>query len=161
MVQEYIAESYPEYTSGITIDKRGEYVMSSVSIKKTLKSGQTYKAFIDDYEDVRKPSEKAGITLGGIGPINIQGKVVGGSLKIFEINPRFSATCPMRSVAGINEPDIVYRNSVLDEEIRMMEYKRLVCMRYWNEVYTTFETYEELLHTGAISGNDSFTSDYF
>jgi carbamoyl-phosphate synthase large subunit len=161
ILQEYMDQNHIEYTSGITIDRRGRYVMSSVSIQKTLKGGQTYKAFIDDYEDVRKPSEEAGLRLGGTGAINIQAKLVGGRLKIFEINPRFSATCPMRAVAGINEPDIVYRNSVLGEEIRLKEYKRLVCMRYWNEVYTTFPTYEELLRTGAVGSNDSFTSNYF
>ncbi len=161
MLQEFIDENHAEYTSGITIDSRGEYVMSSVSIQKTLKGGQTYKALIDDYEDVRKPSEEAGLRLGGIGAINIQAKLVRGRLKIFEINPRFSATCPMRSIAGVNEPDIVYRNTVLGEEIKLKEYKRLVCMRYWNEVYITFQTYEELLRTGAVGPNDSLISDYF
>lgn len=161
ILQEFIDENHAEYTSGITIDRRGEYVMSSVSIQKTLKGGQTYKALIDDYEDVRKPSEEAGMKLGGIGAINIQAKLVRGRLKIFEINPRFSATCPMRSVAGVNEPDIVYRNAVLGEEIKLKEYKRLVCMRYWNEVYISFHTYEGLLRTGAVGPNDSLISDYF
>jgi carbamoyl-phosphate synthase large subunit len=161
IIQEFIDENHAEYTSGVTIDRRGEYVMSSVSIQKTLKGGQTYKALIDDYEDVRKPSEEVGMKLGGIGAINIQAKLVRGRLKIFEINPRFSATCPMRSVAGVNEPDIVYRNTVLGEEIKLKEYKRLVCMRYWNEVYISFHTYEGLLRTGAIGPNDSLISDYF
>ena len=161
ILQEFIDESHAEYTSGVTIDRGGEYVMSSVSIQKTLKGGQTYKAFIDDYEDVRKPSEVAGLRLGGIGAINIQAKLVRGRLKIFEINPRFSATCPMRSVAGVNEPDIVYRNTVLGEEIKLKEYKRLVCMRYWNEVYISFHTYEGLLRTGTVGSNDSLISDYF
>ena len=161
MLQEFIDENHAEYTSGITIDRHGEYVMSSISIQKTLKGGQTYKALIDDYEDVRKPSEEVGLRLGGIGAINIQAKLVGRRLKIFEINPRFSATCPMRSVAGVNEPDIVYRNTVLGEEIKSEEYKRLVCMRYWNEVYITFPTYEELLRSGAVGPNDSLIPDYF
>ncbi len=161
ILQEYLDDNHAEFTSGITIDKDGEYVMSSVCIKKTLKGGQTYKAFIDDFEEVRKPSEETALKLGGIGAINIQAKLVEGRLKIFEINPRFSATCPMRSVAGINEPDIVYRNSVLGEEIKLKEYKRLVCMRYWNEVYITFRTYEQLMRSGSVGDNDSFVSDYF
>ncbi|MGC2668472.1 MAG: ATP-grasp domain-containing protein [Candidatus Nitrosopolaris sp.] len=161
LLQEYLNESHTEYTSGVTIDRFGKYVMSSVSIQKILKNGQTYKAFIDDYKEVRRSSEEAALKLGARGAINIQAKLIENKPKIFEINPRFSATCPMRSVAGINEPDIVFRNSVLGEEIKVRSYSRLVCMRYWNEVYTDFPTYENLTSTGTLGANDSFTLNYF
>jgi len=161
LLQEYLNGNNTEYTSGVTIDRFGKYVMSSVSIQKTLKNGQTYKAFIDDYREVRRSSEEAALKLGGSGAINIQAKLMEDRPKIFEINPRFSATCPMRSVAGINEPDIVFRNSVLGEEIKVKSYRRLVCMRYWNEVYTDFPTYEKLTSTGTVEDNDSFTLNYF
>ncbi|HET7148095.1 MAG TPA: ATP-grasp domain-containing protein [Candidatus Nitrosopolaris sp.] len=161
LLQEYLNENNTEYTSGVTIDRFGKYVMSSVSIQKTLKNGQTYKAFIDDHKEVRRSSEEAALKLGGRGAINIQAKLVEDKPKIFEINPRFSATCPMRSVAGINEPDIVFRNTILGEEIRVRSYRRLVCMRYWNEVYTDFSTYENLTSTGTVGSNDSFTLNYF
>lgn len=161
LLQEYLNGNNIEYTSGITIDRFGKYVMSSVSIQKTIKNGQTYKALIDDYKEIRRASEEAAMKLGGIGAINIQVKIVGNKPKIFEINPRFSATCPMRSVAGINEPDIVFRNSILGEEINIRSYRRLVCMRYWNEVYTDFRTYERVRSTGKIGENNSFTLNYF
>jgi carbamoyl-phosphate synthase large subunit len=161
LLQEYLNENNAEYTSGVTIDRFGKYVMSSVSIQKILKNGQTYKAFIDDYKEVRRSSEEAALKLGARGAINIQAKLIENKPKIFEINPRFSATCPMRSVAGINEPDIVFRNSVLGEEIKVRSYSRLVCMRYWNEVYTDFPTYENLTSTGTLGANDSFTLNYF
>jgi carbamoyl-phosphate synthase large subunit len=161
MLQEFLNGDNIEYTSGVTVDRFGKYVMSSVSIRKTVKNGQTYKAFIDDYREVRKSSEEAAIKLGGRGSINIQSKLVGNKPKIFEINPRFSATCPMRSAAGINEPDIVFRNSVLGEEIRVKRYRKLVCMRYWNEVYTDFPTYEKVRSTGRVGNNSSFTLNYF
>src|SRR3712207_7528109 len=50
------------------------------------------------------------------GAINIQAKLHGDKPVIFEVNPRFSASCPIRAVAGINEPDIVFRNTILKEE---------------------------------------------
>jgi carbamoyl-phosphate synthase large subunit len=161
LLQEYLKGDNIEYTSGVTVDSFGKYVMSSVSIRKTVKSGATYKAFIDDYREVRRSSEEAAIKLGGRGSINIQAKLVGNKPKIFEINPRFSATCPMRSAAGINEPDIVFRNFVLGEEIRPKRYRKLVCMRYWNEVYIDFPTYEKVRSTGRIGSNSSFTLNYF
>lgn len=161
LLQEFLNGDNIEYTSGVTVDRFGKYVMSSVSMRKTVKNGQTYKAFIDDYREVRRSSEEAAIKFGGIGPVNIQAKLVENKLKIFEINPRFSATCPMRSAAGINEPDIVFRNFVLGEEIRVKRYRKLVCMRYWNEVYTDFPTYEKVRSTGRVGNNTSFTLNYF
>jgi carbamoyl-phosphate synthase large subunit len=73
-------------------------------------------------------------------------------MKVFEINPRFSATCPLRSYAGINEPDLVFRNTVFNEKIEKISTRvRLVCMRYWNEVYIDHSTYERLKTTGSVN----------
>jgi carbamoyl-phosphate synthase large subunit len=162
--------------------------MSSISIKKYLKGGQTYKAFIDDYPNVRISAEKIAEKLGVTGAVNIQAKYVpddekttsarttaehesrsldislqSGRLKTFEINPRFSATCPLRSYAGINEPDIVIRNAVFDEKIeKVNSYRRLVCMRYWN-VYVDLADFEKLKNTGLIRQGlkNSNTPTYF
>ena len=136
--------------------------MSSISIRKIVKSGQTYKAFIDNFESIRRSAEKVALRLGARGAINIQAKIQGNEPKVFEINPRFSATCPIRSAAGINEPDIVFRNSVLDENIKLDAYRRLVCMRYWNEVYVQYATFEKTSNLGRVEeDNNSFIIDYF
>ena len=140
IIQEYLGPN-DEFTTGVCIDHLGKYVMSSVSIKKILKNGQTYKAFIDDYSDVRTQSERIALKLGAVGAINIQSKFSKGANKVFEINPRLSATCAMRAAAGINEPDLLFRNFVLDESIKIDDYEKLVCMRYWEEVYIEKEKY--------------------
>ena len=153
-----------EFTSGVTVDRSGKYVMSSISIRKIVKSGQTYKAFIDSFENIRRSAEEVALKLGARGAINIQAKLKGSEPKIFEINPRFSATCPMRSAAGINEPDIVFRNTILGEDIRIDGYQRLVCLRYWNEVYVPHATYENIYYTGkleTVDDNNSFILNYF
>ena len=87
--------------------------------------------------------------------------MIKGKPKIFEINARFSATTPLRAVAGINEPDIVFRNMVLGEKIRMKEYKKLVCMRYWNEVYIPYSIYKKTEHDKKTERANSFIPDYF
>jgi carbamoyl-phosphate synthase large subunit len=158
VLQKYL--SGDEFTTGVTIDRNCRYVMSSISIKKTIKHGQTYKAFIDDYYDVRKSAENVALKLAASGPVNIQAKLEGDSPVVFEINPRFSATCPMRAAAGVNEPDIVFHNAVQGEEIKVDSYERLVCMRYWNEVYVPFSLYEKTLTSGKIE-KGSFVPDYF
>jgi carbamoyl-phosphate synthase large subunit len=176
MIQEYLPGLDDEFTSGVTVDKNGTYTMSSIAIRKYLKGGQTYKAFIDDYPIVRLSAENVAEKLGVTGAVNIQAKYVpneealsssqnatvseprnpneilhNGRMKIFEINPRFSATCPLRSYAGINEPDIVFRNVVFDEKVDKISIcRKLVCMRYWNEVYVDLEAYQNLKCVGSV-----------
>jgi carbamoyl-phosphate synthase large subunit len=160
MLQEHLAEEDGEFTSGVTLG-RDARVMSSIAMRRTLKSGQTYKAFIDDFADVRKAAEKVAIRLGGSGPINVQARMAKGQPKAFEINPRFSASCPLRAVAGVNEPDILYRNFVLGEAVRKEGYERLVCLRYWSEVYLPYSDYEQAKKTGKVRASGSWIPEYF
>jgi carbamoyl-phosphate synthase large subunit len=158
LVQKYIAGD--EFTTGITIDRNCRYVISSISIRKIIKHGQTYKAFIDDYRGIRRSAEEVALKLGASGPVNMQARLEGDSPVVFEVNPRFSATCPMRAAAGVNEPDVVFRNVVLGEEVKIDVYERLVCMRYWNEVYVPYALYEKASRGGRIE-KGSFVPDYF
>ena len=161
ILQEYLEGNSVEFTSGVTVDRFGKYVMSSISIQKTVKNGQTYKAFIDDFKRIRVSSEETALKLGARGAVNIQAKLEEEEAKIFEINARFSATTPMRSAAGVNEPDIIFRNYVLGEKIKIEHYERLICMRYWNEVYINHSTYEKTLNAGTVDGINSFIHNYF
>jgi carbamoyl-phosphate synthase large subunit len=164
IIQKYLKNDNKEFTTGITIDKYGKYIMSSIVIKKILKHGQTYKAIIDNYPEIKNISEITAKKIGGIGAINIQLRIDDddNEAKIIEINPRFSATCPMRTVAGINEPDIVIRNTLFDEEIKLTNYKSLLCLRYWNETYLELEKFNEIkLSKEKIQKMNSFIIDYF
>ena len=161
IIQEYLDGENVEFTSGVTVNRTGKNIMSSISMRKTLKQGQTYKAFVDDFDDIRKSAEETALKFDCRGSVNIQAKMIENTPKIFEINPRFSATCPIRAVAGVNEPDIVFRNFVLGEEIKIDAYQKLVCMRYWNEVYIPYSTYEKMDRDKIIMQDDSFVPDYF
>jgi carbamoyl-phosphate synthase large subunit len=162
IIQEYLNDSYLEFTSGVTIDKSGNSIMSSISMSKSPKSGQTYKAVVDSFDEVRMSAEMVSKKLGVRGPVNIQAKFDGTEAKVFEINPRLSATTPIRAVAGINEPDILYRNWVLNENIQIKEYEKMMCLRYWNEIYVTMDAYDKLSSSGEVSGeNSSFDVRYF
>jgi carbamoyl-phosphate synthase large subunit len=160
MLQEHLADGDEEFTTGVTVSKDTE-VMSSIAMRRVLKSGQTYKAFIDDFPDVRSAAEEVALRLGGSGPINVQARMDKDEPKAFEINPRLSASCPLRAVAGVNEPDILYRNFVLGEAIRREGYERLVCLRYWNEVYVPYVDYERARKTGKVRGSGSWIPGYF
>jgi len=160
MLQEYLVEDGNEFTTGVTVGRETR-VMSSIAMRRTLKGGQTYKAFVDDFPDVRKAAEDVATRLGGSGPINVQARMADDEPKAFEINPRFSASCPIPAVAGVNEPDILYRNFVLGEVIRLEGYERLVCLRYWNEVYLAYSDYEQTRESGKVRGSGSWITDYF
>lgn len=153
IIQEYLGPN-DEFTTGVCIDQLGKDVISSISIKKILKNGQTYKAFIDDFSDVKTLSERIALALGAVGAVNIQSKISKGANKVFEINPRLSATCAMRAAAGINEPDLLFRNFALGESITVGNYEKLVCMRYWEEVYIEKEKYVKNLANWNIGKND-------
>jgi carbamoyl-phosphate synthase large subunit len=161
LVQEYLGDEGMEFTTGVTVSADGGYVMSSIAMRRTLKGGQTYKAFIDSFDDVRRSAEQVALTLGARGPLNVQSRFVGGLPKVFEINPRLSASSPMRAVAGVNEPDLLYRNAVLGEEPRVSRYQRLVAMRYWNEVYVRQSTYDRTRRRKEFTGPDSAVLPYF
>lgn len=146
LIQKYLKNDNQEFTTGITIAKDGKQIMSSIVIKKILKHGQTYKAMIDNFPEIKKVSESVAEKIGGVGALNIQLRIDedDNKAKIIEINPRFSASCPMRTIAGINEPDIVAKNTLFNEYVNITEHRSLLCLRYWNETYLDLDRFNEM-----------------
>jgi carbamoyl-phosphate synthase large subunit len=161
LLQEFLGDGDQEYTTGVVVDAKGREVVSSIAMRRMLRGGQTYKAFVDDFKDVRRSAEEIAMKLGCRGPLNVQARMVGDQLKVFELNPRISASCPIRAVAGVNEPDILYRNTVLGEEMRVSSYERLACFRYWNEVYVPLRAFEGMAKHGEADGPNSLVPGYF
>jgi carbamoyl-phosphate synthase large subunit len=161
VIQEHLGDEGGEFTTGVTVSWDGSSVMSSIAMRRTLRGGQTYKAFVDSYDGVRTIAEEVALKLGVRGPVNVQSRMVDGVPKVFEINPRLSASCPMRAVAGVNEPDILYRNAVLGEQVEVSDYQKLVIMRYWNEVYVRPSAYKRTGKEKKFSGPDSVVLPYF
>jgi carbamoyl-phosphate synthase large subunit len=160
MVQEYLPDEDLEFTTGVVTGISGE-VLSSIAMKRTLKGGQTFKAFVDDFPEVRRAAEQVAKALDAIGPLNVQCRMSGGSPKTLEVNPRFSASCPIRAYAGVNEPDIVFRNQVLGENVKVGAYKKIVALRFYDEVYVPKSDYDRLDKERRISGSGSTIPDYF
>lgn len=96
----------PEYTSGIlTIDQQ---VLSIVTFKRTLKDGNTFKAFTASNEDIDNQLAVIASNLVGLfGSANFQFKLRDNKPVIFEINGRFSGTTPLRAMVGVNELQIL------------------------------------------------------
>lgn len=73
------------------------------------------QGLIDEFPEIREQAERIAIVLGSVGPINVQGRMRNGVLLPFEINPRFSASTYLRTLAGFNEID-VYLRALLNAE---------------------------------------------
>jgi carbamoyl-phosphate synthase large subunit len=57
---------------------------------------------VDAFPEVRAAAERIAAAVGSTGPLNVQGRLVGRDLVVFEINPRFSGSEAMRAMAGWN-----------------------------------------------------------
>lgn len=164
MIQKYLQGDSNEYTTGLTLGRDKNQIMSTITLKKILKHGQTYKAFIDKYPKVTKVCNQIAKKLKTFGPLNIQSRIDmdDNQVKVIEINPRFSASGPMRTVAGVNEPDIMVRNVLFNEVGKPQEHKSLVCFRYWNETYIDKDKYEStMIQKGSVKTLNSSIVDYF
>jgi carbamoyl-phosphate synthase large subunit len=137
LVQQYIGSYQEEYTVGILSDTQGSFV-SSIAIKRDILSCLSNRLKVPSVKD---PNEllavSSGVSQGEVvnderlldqcrriahavkskGPLNIQCRLVDGTVYPFEINPRFSGTTYIRALAGVNEPDLMIRKYVLKESI--------------------------------------------
>ena len=141
ILQEYIGKSDSEYTVGILHDSEGQFV-DSIAMKRDLSQSISIRSSIKNYSDKPELGEKlivsSGVSQGIIGkfpnitsqcrdiaesicssgPLNIQCRVVENTVKIFEINPRFSGTSFFRSLVGFNEVDLLIRRHLLNQNIQ-------------------------------------------
>ncbi|HEY6098755.1 MAG TPA: ATP-grasp domain-containing protein, partial [Anaeromyxobacter sp.] len=128
VVQEYVGDPDHEFTVGVLHTPDGALV-GSIALRRELSSllsvrsrapNRTGRAelgpelvissgftqgHVDDFPVVRAQAERLATALGSRGPVNVQGRLVGGDLVVFEVNPRFSGTEAMRAMAGWNAPE--------------------------------------------------------
>jgi carbamoyl-phosphate synthase large subunit len=147
IAQAYVGDPQSEYTVGVfSLDN--ETIVDSIVLRRNILSGlgaktkvlnQTGNTALGKYlaissgisqgEIIRhalisETCEAIAIKLGSVGPLNVQCRLVGNQVYIFEINPRFSGTSPMRALAGFNELDIAIKNKVLKQnEFSRIDYK--------------------------------------
>jgi carbamoyl-phosphate synthase large subunit len=129
IAQEYVDIGEGEFTVGVLSlpDRR---TVGAIALRRDLnaKLSVAYRGrggiissgysqgHIGEYPAVCRQAERIAETIGSCGPINIQGRVRGGTLLPFEINPRFSASTYLRAMAGFNEADIMLRHLAVGAE---------------------------------------------
>lgn len=129
LVQEYLPEDEGEFTVGV-LSLPGIGVVGSIAMQRLfhaklsvalktetglISSGYS-QGLIDDFPQIRRDAEEIARAINSTGPINIQGRVCRGTLIPFEINPRFSASTYLRTLAGFNEIDVYLRYVLYGEQ---------------------------------------------
>lgn len=128
IVQEYVGTAEGEFTIGVIHHPDGT-LGGSIALRRDLTSLLSVRSRapnrtgrpelgrelvissgftqgeVDDFPEVRAQAERLAVALGSRGPLNVQGRLVGGDLVVFEVNPRFSGTEAMRALAGWNGPE--------------------------------------------------------
>jgi len=137
--QEYVGTAGGEYTVGVMISADGKLIDSIVVQRKlvglslgaertingssfTLSTGYS-QGFIINHPLIQGFCENLALKLGMRGPANIQCRLEGNDVKVFEVHPRFSGTTSIRASVGFNEPDVLIRNFLLKEEFGRLGYQ--------------------------------------
>lgn len=151
LVQPYIGDADAEYTVGILSDKSGNLIDSIVIRRKliglSLLDSKSYEGgtaivstgisqgYVVRHQAIQEFCEDLAKRLGSRGPLNIQLRVHDGDFYVFEIHPRFSGTTAIRASAGFNEPDVLLRNHLYDEEFGRLGYREnLMAIRAFEHV---------------------------
>lgn len=140
MIQEYVGTPDQEFTVGVLHDRDGRYV-NSIAVKRHLSSGLSVRTSVANrtgrkelgprlvissgvsqgdigrFQEVTSQCREIADRLGSRGPLNIQCRFVEGKVRVFEINPRFSGTTSLRAMVGFNEPDLLVRRHLLNQDI--------------------------------------------
>jgi len=103
------------------------------------------QGLIDDFPEHRKIAEKIALSIGSRGPLNIQGRVKDGKFIPFEINPRFSASTYLRSLAGVNEID-VYLKYLINKKLDNSSYQNIKTGYYLRSFTETFVDIKQVKH---------------
>lgn len=126
VAQEYLSEEGGEFTVGVLSMPDGSCA-GSIALKRAFSSklsvsmrGDGFlissgysQGRIDEYSDICANATLIAKRLGSTGPLNIQGRLsADGTFMPFEINPRFSASTFLRTLAGFNEVDFFTRNAL-------------------------------------------------
>ena len=137
--QQYVDGPESEYTVGVMVSKSGQIIDSIAMRRKliglslgtereingrryALSTGYSQGCFVRN-SFVQSRCEELALKIGARGPMNIQCRVSGGKMYVFEVHPRFSGTSSFRAEAGFNEPDVLIRNFCGNERFSRLSYR--------------------------------------
>ncbi len=151
VVQEFIEGD--EYTCGTV--SFGNQSVGTILMKRELRFGNTYKAFVVQDEKLANFVKNVVDVLKPFGPCNVQLRLRQGSPYIFEFNARCSGTTAMRALAGFNEPKMICDYVSKGIQNPLFKIKEVAILRYWKEVVVDYTKIRKMATDGYIE-NDRF-----
>jgi carbamoyl-phosphate synthase large subunit len=165
IIQEYVGSADEEYTVGVLHSLDGEHLGTFV-LKRIVKLGLSTKSsvkdynndevyiissgvsqgIVDDFPDVAEFALKVAESLKSRGPLNIQCRKTDQGIFLFEINPRFSGTTSIRALCNYNEPDLLIRKHLLNQEVGEIKIKKGLVLRDLENYYVSPVQQEELIN---------------
>lgn len=132
VIQECVGTEHDEYTAGtLVFDGRCQ---ASIVMRRELRDGNTYRAFVEPFDDLDGQVREIAEAFGAYGPANFQFRLdQQRRATVFEINARFSGTTPFRKHAGMNEVEMVLRHLLHGEPIVQPPLRRLTILRSFTE----------------------------
>lgn len=143
IIQQYLPDEANEFTAA-TLSGPDKKVRAQIILRRDLLQGTTYRTEL--VKDIKIEQEVVRIVeaLGAVGPCNLQFRMVDRDLYVFEINPRFSGTSGIRYLYGFNDSEMIFELFRLGVEVQQPPLKQAVVLRYWNEVYISNASFEDL-----------------
>ncbi len=132
LIQEYVRGI--EYTVSVIVNKMGE-VLKVVPKRIIRKKGITQVAITEKNEIINSLCEDIQNKLKANGPFNVQLVLYNNKPYVFEINPRFSTSVVLTMEAGINEVDVLVKDS-FDISYDINDFREgLIMSRYYEQFY--------------------------
>jgi len=148
VVQEYIEGE--EYTCGSVV--LGGTCVGVIPMRRTLRAGDTYKAFVERDPDVESSVCEIVEALKPFGACNAQLRVRDGVPYVFELNARCTGTTAARAMAGFNEPQMI-ADSILNGRKPSFSIREISILRYWQELEVSNQKIRQMKEIGHIQGN--------
>ncbi len=159
VIQELLGDETTEYTC--TIVKVGEVVSPVLALRRTLRSGDTFRAEPIKNEMIEEYVRDVALALNIYGSCNFQLRLDGDDIpKIFEINCRFSGTTPFCAQLGFNPVEFFLKNSIGLDYQYDIDFESVV-LRYWSEVLIEKKALKDIESTGSISPSVMIKSGLF
>jgi carbamoyl-phosphate synthase large subunit len=153
VAQEYLPLDEGEYSFGLVSSPEGRLLGSiamrrefpsklsvALRVKAGLISSPYGQGLIASFPELQAQAEEIARRLDSRGPLNVQGRVVNGILRPFEVNPRFSGSTYLRAMAGLNEVDTYLRAALGREPRGAAPLRSGYYLRSLSEVYVPAES---------------------
>jgi carbamoyl-phosphate synthase large subunit len=123
-----------EYTAGLFVDKN-KNIIGPIILHRILKNGTSWVTEVVQNKKISNYLRNVSRKFNSVGSINFQFYIKKGLPEIFEINPRISGTCPIRTYFGFNEPEMYLDHFLNDKKLKQPKIKMGMCLRFNQEVF--------------------------